>query len=181
VFQIAIGAGFLVIALVFKQTFKTAFIVVYLVLAAYIYNKVLMDYGKRTKIYRRLFALERERTVYGLGAMYASAGLLLLSGFLNSYNFIALGIFALFIGDPLATIVGHSLKLGKLPYNNRKSISGTLALFLATMIFGYFMIGVLAVPVALALAFFESIDVGVDDNIMLPVVTIAANLIILLI
>ena len=96
IFQIALGICFLVIALVFKETFKSAFIIVYLVLAAYIYNRMLIDHGKKTRIYKGLLALERERTVYGLGAMYASAGLLLLAGFLNSYNFLALGIFVLF-------------------------------------------------------------------------------------
>jgi dolichol kinase len=174
-FQVGLGIVILATALVFPAPFKSAIIITYGVIAAFLYNKMLLDFGKGTKMYSQLLSLERKKTIYGLGAMYAAGGLLLLLGFMNDYSFLAVSIFALFIADPLATLVGYAFKSGKIFYNKNKSVAGTLTFFFATAIFGYFFLGTSAVLLAAAFALVESINIGIDDNVLISIIAVAVR------
>ncbi len=180
-FQIGLGIIVIAIVLFFRAQFRSEILMAFGVVAAYIYNRLLSDYGRGTKLYSMLAGLERSNAVFGLGAIYAASGALLLLGFVNSYGMLAMGMFALFIADPLATLVGHTVRIGRLLYNKVKGISGTVAFFLVTALFGYFLIGIYALPLAVVFAVVESAPLGVDDNVTLPLVAIIVNALVSLI
>ena len=124
-------------------------------------------------IYKRAADLERKNVSYGLGATYLAAGTALMLGFTGTTSLLLFGIVALFFGDSIATIVGISRKGAEpLPYNKYKTIAGTLAFFFAVAIVGYFMVGIYAIPLAGVLAFVESLDTFLDDNIRTGIVVV---------
>ncbi len=62
-----------------------------------------------------------------------------------------------------------------LPYNRYKTIVGTLAFFIVAAIAGYFLIGLYGVLFALILAFIESLNLSLDDNIRSGIAIVILN------
>jgi dolichol kinase len=94
---------------------------------------------------------------------------------LNDPNQIAAGLIILALGDGVATLIGQYGVL-KLPYNHKKTIEGTVAFFLSSLVGGIF-IGPLIIPVAFLAAFVESLPIKFDDNLSVPIVITAFFLI----
>jgi len=143
-------------------------------LAVLIYLLFIID--RRAKRLRSPFSdflidnLERKDSPPAHGAMWYALGSLLALTFLSSIWAIAATIFLLAVADGLSTLIGINYR-HFLPYNKKKTPEGTAAFFitgLATCAF----IGLLAVPLSLITALVESIDVGLDDNLTIPVACI---------
>lgn len=139
-----------------------------LILIGYVYNSILGK-NKRGKLFSFLNSLERPNSLYGLGALYLGVGTAFLIGFIHNFHFLIIGTTALFLADPIATIVGMNLKGPKLPYNKNKSVYGTLSFFLVVSLIGYPFIGSYSLLFGLGLAFVESVRSLIDDNISISV------------
>ena len=111
---------------------------------------------------------EREDVRFpGWGSACYATGVLMLSAFLNSQAEIAAAIIIIGIGDGLSTIVGRMGKT-KLPYNDRKTVEGSLAL-LAVSLPGWIFIGPAIIPAAIIAAIIEGLPLPIDDNLSIPV------------
>ena len=106
----------------------------------------------------------------GLGSAWFVVGVLLTVTFLENVDQIASIIFILGFGDGLATIAGQKGKI-KLSYNSNKTLEGTAAFFLVSLI-AYRLIGPMIIPLAFICAVLESMKIPIDDNVMIPLVGI---------
>jgi dolichol kinase len=92
--------------------------------------------------------------------------------FRNSPAIVVAGIIVLALGDSASTLGGVAFGRHKLFYNHEKSIEGTLsgliAAFLGLMILTQFSLE-LAVIASLVGVIVESLPLGVDDNLTVPV------------
>jgi len=122
------------------------------------------------KFSRMLYKFERKNTYFGSGAIWLALGALLAMGFIFSRNFLIAVLAAIFIGDPLATIVGVKFGKHRIFYNREKSVEGSSAYFAAVLAVSYPFIGLYALPVALIAAFVESWGIKIDDNLMVPII-----------
>jgi dolichol kinase len=133
---------------------------------------VLMRQGRKIPIaYWLEETFERENVRFpGYGAFWYVMGALLLALFLGNANEIAAAIVALAAGDSAATIFGV---LGRhpLPYNQRKTVEGSVAFFVFTLPACMF-VGWIGVELAAIAAVVESLDTPVDDNLLIPVAAI---------
>ena len=112
---------------------------------------------------------ERKDVLFpGFGAATFATGTLIPMVFLADTSQVAACIFILAVGDGVSTLVGRAGRI-KLPYNKEKTIEGTAA-FLVASAPAYYFVGPAIIPVAIISALVESIDFGVDDNLMVPIV-----------
>lgn len=166
--HIALGIAIFAIFLIF-DFYTAAMIAISLIFVAYIFNSIVSMNGRRSRIIK---ALEREESLYGLGAIYLAVGAALIIGFIHNLHFALIGFAALFFADPLATIAGLNLDGPKLPYSKKKSVYGTAAFFIAVALIGYVFVGVYSIAFAALLAMVESFDAPVDDNISIALVMV---------
>ncbi|MGC8572056.1 MAG: hypothetical protein ACP5LH_02130 [Candidatus Micrarchaeia archaeon] len=160
--------GIIIMFIFFILPFHTAiYATITLIFLGYLYNGIIPNL--QSKSYRLLKLFERNDTVYGLGALYLGAGTSLLIGFIHNPQFLITALIALFFADPLATIFGINIRSPKLPYNKHKSILGTFVFFLVVSIFSYPIIGIYSLIIGFVLAFIESLDTIVDDNIAIAI------------
>ncbi len=114
-------------------------------------------------------ALERQNVRFpGWGPVWYVLGIIILATMLNEDNEIMAGMFILGISDGIATIIGINGRR-KLPYNKEKTIEGSIAFFITSLI-AYLFIGPKAFPLAAIATITESIKLPIDDNISLPLV-----------
>jgi len=106
----------------------------------------------------------------GWGSACYATGVLLLCCFLTDINIIAASILVIALGDGFATIIGQIGKI-RIPYNKNKKIEGSVALFIGSLA-GYLFIGPLILPVAAIAMIVESLPIGIDDNITVPIALI---------
>ena len=141
-----------------------------LIIALIIMGFILGSYTiiSKGKFSRMLYKFERKNTYFGSGAIWLALGALLAMGFIFSINFLIAILAAIFIGDPLATIVGVKFGKHKIFYNREKSVEGSFAYFVAVLAVAYPFIGLYALPIALIAAFVESWGIKIDDNLMVP-------------
>ncbi|MBI5051494.1 hypothetical protein HZC08_01920 [Candidatus Micrarchaeota archaeon] len=105
----------------------------------------------------------------GYGSAWYAVGVLLMTVFLQDPSKIAAGIIVLGIGDGLSTIVGLNYGKNKIPYNPKKSVEGSLAFFLSSLL-SYFFIGPSALLLAFISTLIESLPIELDDNLSIPIV-----------
>lgn len=123
-------------------------------------------------ISRLILSLERKNVPVGIGSLWYISGILILMGMNLSTSVILLGIFAMAIGDSLATIVGVSIKTMKLPYSRKKSIGGLASMLIPTAIFGYILLGIYGSLIGIIASIVESFSGNpVDDNFSIPMGT----------
>ena len=119
-----------------------------------------------------VMGLERGGAALGYGALWLALGSLFAVSFLNTTNVLVV-FAAIFIGDPIATIIGIHFSKAKLPWNRRKSVAGTVSYFFAATIISFFLIGNYAVIIGLVGAMVESLRIKVDDNFSVSVILTA--------
>jgi len=143
-----------------------------LIIALIIVGFILGSYTiiSKGKFSRMLYRFERKNTYFGSGAIWLALGALLSMGFIFSRNFLIAVLAAIFIGDPLATIVGVKFGKHRIFYNREKSVEGSFAYFVAVLAVAYPFIGLYALPIALIAAFVESWGIEIDDNLMVPII-----------
>ena len=108
--------------------------------------------------------------------LYPIMVLLLVVVFRERLHYAAIGWALLAFGDGIATLAGKSVRIAPLPWNRDKSWGGLLAFFVvgaaAALAVAYWMDyrepGVVLLA-ALAAAIVESLPLGVDDNVTVPV------------
>lgn len=115
-----------------------------------------------------LARFERPGVLPGKGVVMYAAGILLLFSFAPTQTF-ALGIAAILaLGDGLATLFGQ-YGWTRLPWNTNKSVRGTMAFFMGGVVAGVWFLGIgPAIFYSAFLALAESVDLGIDDNILIP-------------
>ena len=113
--------------------------------------------------------------------LYPVMVLLLIVVFRDRLHYAAIGWAMLAFGDGIATLAGKSLRIGSLPWNRDKSWGGFAGGFLAGAISGiavaYWMdyrAPVVVLIAALAAAIAESLPLGVDDNVTVPIAAATA-------
>lgn len=133
---------------------------------------VLMRQGRKIPIadwFEETF--ERENVRFpGYGAFWYVVGALLLALSLGNADETAAAIVALAAGDSAATIFGI---LGRhpLPHNRHKTMEGSIAFFVFTLPACLF-VGWMGVALAALAAIVESLDMPVDDNLLIPIIAI---------
>ena len=163
--QIVIGAIFLSI-LVFSYKWILLALVFLGILAAHI----IYVYGRKMK--KLVNLLERDGVIFGSGAISMAVGAVLLLGFINRFDFLFFSLFSLLISDPIATVAG--LKIQKKP--GRKSISGSMAFFVSSLVPGVVFFGLFGVIFALILSLAERFS-PIDDNIFIAVIAVLLSLV----
>lgn len=176
--QIVMGIAILGIAYFLSSYLLIVSAILMLILLGYTANNLLANL-RLGSFYRRIRDLERKDVTFGLGATYLAAGTALLMGFTGNMHVFLFGIASLFFADPLATIIGISTRgASPLPYNRHKTIIGSFTFFIIAGIAGYYFLGVYGILMALVLAFIESLNLSIDDNVRIgaAVVILAAIL-----
>ncbi|MFQ5801103.1 MAG: diacylglycerol/polyprenol kinase family protein [Candidatus Hydrothermarchaeales archaeon] len=115
---------------------------------------------------------ERDKGFPGRGALrFLTGALLALLVFRHSPDIVAAGIIVLALGDSASTLGGIAFGRHKILYNKEKSLEGSLTGLLAA-IFGLMLLtpfSLAAVATAsLAGVIVESLPLGVDDNLTVP-------------
>lgn len=175
VVQIILGIVLVAILYVFQYS-EAASIIFGLIIIGYTANNLLANL-RLGYIYRRAMDLERKDVTYGLGATTLAASTALVMGFTHSAHLMLFGVAVLFFADSLATIIGISMRRAEpLPYNRYKTYVGTLVFFVVSAIAGYLTIGLLyGLLFAVILAFVESLNISLDDNIRSGIVIVILN------
>ena len=108
--------------------------------------------------------------------LYPAMVLLLVVVFRDRLHYAAIGWAMLAFGDGIATLAGKWMRIAPLPWNRNKSWGGLLAFLVAGSVSGIavaywmeFREPVVVLLAALAAAIVESLDLGVDDNVTVPV------------
>ena len=104
----------------------------------------------------------------GWGSACLATGVLILAAYIREPSGLAAGLVVLGIGDGLSTLVGRRGSR-RLPWNRKKTVEGTLAFFAGSLA-AWIFIGPLSVLLAVIAALAESLDLGIDDNLVIPVV-----------
>ena len=115
---------------------------------------------------------EREKNLSnpGIQSLYLLSGVYisyLLFGKLSVY-----GIITLAVGDAFSGIVGYYVGKRRLPYNSKKTLEGTLAFFLSSLL----ALSVItsfkkAVIISATSALVESLPLKLDDNFTIPIIS----------
>ncbi|MCL4376204.1 hypothetical protein M1558_01795 [Candidatus Parvarchaeota archaeon] len=163
--QILIGGIFLSI---FVFSYKQVLLA--LVFLGILVAHIIYVYGR--KMNKLIKLLERDGVIFGSGAISMAVGAVLLLGFINRFDFLFFSLFSLLISDPIATVVG--LKILKKP--GRKSISGSTAFFISSLIPGVIFFGLFGFIFAFILSLAERFS-PIDDNLFIAVVAILLSLV----
>lgn len=115
-----------------------------------------------------IFGREHEPPAYG--AFWYALGVLLILSFVNNTNWTIASIFMLGISDGISTVVGLR-GTHKLPYNNKKTVEGTGAFLVSSLVCSLW-IGTLAIPFSILGAVLESADIELDDNLVLSLFSV---------
>lgn len=102
----------------------------------------------------------------GYGSAWYVVGLLLSCLLIHDINYLASAVAVFAFGDAASTIFGRRGSL-LLPYNKKKTLEGTLG-FVLFSLSCFFFVGWYAIPLALFAAFVESLPLGIDDNLGIP-------------
>ncbi|MBD3210483.1 hypothetical protein GF318_03830 [Candidatus Micrarchaeota archaeon] len=175
VLHILVGIGAIACLLYFGRGFMIAAVFFTIIIGTVLINARLL--GKKIGIvqwFERHF--ERPGVLFpGWGSACYAAGVLIPLAFLLDTSGIAAIVFILAVGDGVSTAVGRRGRI-TLPYNEKKTLEGSIAFLLASLP-AYYFIGEAVFPLALIGALVEGIDFGIDDNLMIP---IACTLVVIL-
>lgn len=165
-FHIVLG---LLLLTLFLAAGRSAFLILLftaIVLGSFLANFYFLGQVKQIDFFRDRFE-RRGVKMMGIGSALYLLGIILLSVFLQENAEIAGGILLFGLGDGAATIFGLNGKR-PLPWNNKKTVEGTIAFFVAGLP-AYFFIGILALPLSALCAIIETLPLPIDDNISVPI------------
>lgn len=114
--------------------------------------------------------MERRGTFLGEGAIMLGIGTLVAMSILGSSAQIMIVLSALFLGDPMATIIGINFGGTALPYNKNKSVFGTVACFVVVSLVAFVLVGALGIAFGAVAAAAESIHTPIDDNLFVAII-----------
>jgi Dolichol kinase len=130
------------------------------------------------KISKLILKMERTGVGPGFGTLWFIAGLMLLISLTPKWKLVEIGVFAMAIGDSLATIGGMNFGIKKLFYNRKKSVGGFIFMLIPTALFTFFILGPSYLFIAVLATVIESVSgYPLDDNITIPSSVIIGNLI----
>ncbi len=152
---------------------KTMFL---LLLAGFVLAMVIEFYRFSATSFRRRFyhlfgmILRRHERRDFTGATYLMFSAMLCGAFFSPIIAFAACAF-LSIGDTMAAVVG--MNLGKRKFYNNKSLEGSLACFVSTFVFGLFFVDNpwLVLTGSLSATLAEMVDIPVDDNVKIPIIS----------
>ncbi len=148
------------------------------VLLGIILIKITAVYGNSV-ISKTILHFERNDVQPGIGTLWFIAGLMILIALSLRWRVVEIGVFAMAIGDSLATIGGVNLKTRKLFFNPKKSLGGFISMLIPTAIFAFFVLGPIYIIIAIVATVIESLSMyPIDDNITIPVGVIVTNFLI---
>ena len=170
-FHIFLGACSIALVLTLGIQLSSYVVGVMLVLGLMLVHMKLsgMWLGPLDKLVQRF---ERPGITPGYGAMTIAAGTLAILTLLSSKEQILASLVILGLGDAASTLIGTRSKK-KLPWSKKKTIAGTAAFFIASLLAVYYA-GWPAVLVAAAAALAESFETNVDDNLIISLVCVIA-------
>ena len=167
-----IGAGIFLMLMFLFETEPVAVTLLMLIILGGILALCMAETFRGSALSRTIIGLERNGAALGYGALWLALGSLFAVSFLNTANVLVV-FSAIFIGDPVATIVGLHFNKVKLPWNSKKSLAGSAAYLAVTAAISFFIIGDYALLIGLVGALVESLKVKVDDNLSVSVVLTA--------
>ncbi len=174
IFHVAVGIITLFLLAILGRGFMTAAVFFVIIIGTILMN--LRIQGARIFFvdwFERLFE-RADAPLPGWGSAAYALGVLIALTFLSDSAEIAAVIYILAFGDAISTIVGRMGRI-KLPYNDKKTVEGSIALFFASLP-AYMLIGPLIVPLAMLAALAESLPI-LEDNLTVPIVCTAALLV----
>ena len=116
--------------------------------------------------------LERPKVMPARGAVNYVLGSLLALAFLSDFNQMMATIAILAWGDGAATLFGQFGRT-RLPWSRKKTALGAFAFFAFASASAYLFVGPVALLVALVCTLFETLELRVDDNFLVPLVAVA--------
>ncbi len=146
-----------------------------LTLLLLIFGYIIADFALTHKdgaLYRFIYSMERQGTLLGEGAIMLGIGTLATIAILGSSAQIMIALSALFLGDSIATMIGINLRGPKLPYNKRKSVSGSLAYFIVVSLVAYQLVGIVGIALGAIAAIAEGVRTPLDDNLFVAIILI---------
>ncbi len=167
-----IGAGVILMALFMLTSIDIAISMMFLIILGGIFMISVAEMYRGSRHSGIFYMMERSGSSLGRGALWLALGALFAVSFLGVTSILAV-FSAIFIGDPIATLVGIRFGGFRLPYNKRKTVAGTLAYFAATSLVSYPFIGAYAILVGAVGAVIEGLRFGIDDNFTVSVVLTA--------
>ena len=165
--HIAIGIAAVILLLSIQRPQFVAVTFAIILLGLLLINFRFLD--KKLEIVEKIVGLfERDNVRFaGWGSACYATGVLIIATFLTGTDSIIAGIIILALGDGMASIIGKRGRI-KLPFNRNKSLEGTLAFFVFSLP-AYFFIGQNGIVIALICAIVESLDLKLDDNLIIPI------------
>ncbi|MBI5229298.1 hypothetical protein HY991_04250 [Candidatus Micrarchaeota archaeon] len=120
--------------------------------------------------------LERRGHFPGKGALFYLVGLLFLVSFSFSPTFERGTIAILAVGDGASTLFGRRGK-NPLSWNPKKTVEGLAAFLLFGFISSFYFFGILGAALcSLVLGLVETLDLGIDDNLSIPIAAVVLSL-----
>ncbi|MFH1260726.1 MAG: hypothetical protein ABII39_02200 [Candidatus Micrarchaeota archaeon] len=168
IFHLVLGIGVILSLLYFGRGFMIAAVFTTIIIGTILINSRLIGiHIGFVKWFETRF--ERKNVMFpGWGSACYAAGVLIPLVTLTDVNQITAVILILALGDCMSGIIGRMGK-NKLPYNKKKTIEGTLAFIIASLP-AYYFVGIAAIPLAVLAGLAESVDIQMDDNILVPLV-----------
>jgi len=139
-------------------------------LMAFIIFGLVFLYGRKFVTFRlaERFLGMMERSRFDFGPLYYAVGVLFAASLISDVNRLSAAIVILALGDGFSTMVGKVFGRHRLPYNGNKSVEGFMAFFISASA-SFAFIGPLGILLAFIGAFLESLDLGIDDNLVVTV------------
>ncbi len=123
------------------------------------------------KVFIDLFERERNLSKPGIQALFANVGIFL-SFILFGKEATVVGVLVLAVGDGFSGLVGYHLGRRRLFYNPSKSVEGSFAFLIGSLLTLYPLTDFqTALKVSVLGTIVESLPVKVDDNLIIPLVS----------
>lgn len=174
--QISVGVVIITLMIFWSHLLVELILVAGMLIAIFILDMIALH--ETMKISKLILRMERNNVKPGYGTLWFLAGLMLLISLSPQWKLVEIGVFAMAIGDSLATIGGINMGIKKLFYNRKKSIGGFMAMLIPTAIFAFIILGPSYIFVAVLATILESVSgYPLDDNFTIPSGVIIGNLI----
>ena len=166
-FHIVLGIALLIILLYFGRLKTIYFLSGVLFVGFFLINLVIR--GIRIPIATWFVETFERKDAFlpGYGSAWYVTGLLLSCLLIPNVDQLAAAIIVFAFGDAASTIFGRHGH-HPLPYNSKKTIEGTCAFVLFSLM-SFIFVGWYAIPLALFAALVESLPLGIDDNLTIPI------------